>query len=121
MFALLLCIAANITPIITSSSNAKLQSITETFSASASGSATKIMTINYKETQDIAAEVMRLTYGLGVDVVVNNIGVTSIPADIAALRKRNGTISMVGFLGGLDAEWSPKVLMGLMGKTAFLK
>jgi len=115
MFALLLCVAAGVKPIITSGSDSKLQAIQKMEGA------TGALGINYKQTKDIASEVMRLTDGLGVDVVVNNIGVSSIPEDIASLRKRNGVISLVGFLGGLEAEWPPSTIFGLMPKLASLK
>jgi NADPH:quinone reductase-like Zn-dependent oxidoreductase len=110
MFALLLCVAAGVKPIITSGSDDKLKAIQKY------GGETGVLRINYKTCQDIPAEVMRLTNGLGVDIVINNSGVSSIPQDIAALRQRNGVISLVGFLGGLEADWSPTELMGLMKK-----
>lgn len=59
---------------------------------------------------------MRLTDGLGVDFVVNTSGFESIPQDIAALRKRNGVISLVGLLAGIEASWSPRELLNLMYK-----
>jgi NADPH:quinone reductase-like Zn-dependent oxidoreductase len=108
MFALLLCVAAGVKPIITSGSDDKLKAIQKY------GGETGVLGINYKTCEDIPAEVMRLTNGLGVDVVLNNSGVSSIPQDIAALRQRNGVISLVGFLGGIEAGWSPSELMGLM-------
>jgi NADPH:quinone reductase-like Zn-dependent oxidoreductase len=113
MFALLLCVAAGITPIITSSSDEKLESIQKLNR--------NIRGTNYKRNPDQAAEVMRITDGKGVDIVVNNTGVASIPADIASLRARNGVISLVGFLEGLTARWDPAVIFGLMGKSAKLK
>lgn len=114
MFALLLCIAAGVKPIITPGSDDKLKSIQRLHGAAG------VLGINYKKVQDIASEVMRLTDGLGVDVVINNIGLKSIPEDVASLRKRNGVISMVGFLGGLEADWAPSAIYGLMSKMAHL-
>jgi NADPH:quinone reductase-like Zn-dependent oxidoreductase len=78
----------------------------------------RVLGINYKTTPDVAAEVQRLTEGKGVDAVVNNTGVGAIPDNIRSLRARNGVISMVGFLAGMDADWKPVELMGLMGKLA---
>ncbi|KAF4973452.1 hypothetical protein FSARC_277 [Fusarium sarcochroum] len=113
MFTLLLCDAAGVVPIITSSSDEKLENIKK--------SCPRAQTINYKTTSDQAGEVMRITNGQGVDVVINNTGIASIPSDIASLRKRGGRISLVGFLEGLTAEWKPETLLALMFKTAKLQ
>ncbi|KAL2203713.1 alcohol dehydrogenase [Sarocladium strictum] len=110
MFALLICLAAGIKPIITSSSDAKLEQIKKL--------SPEVYGINYKTCQDQAAEVLRATDGRGVDVVVNNTGVASIPDDISFLRTRGGTVSLVGFLDGAKANWHPNAMMALMGKAA---
>ncbi|KAF7671024.1 hypothetical protein GT037_010805 [Alternaria burnsii] len=114
-FALLLCAAAGIKPIITSGSNDKLKAVQKF------GGETGVLGINYKTCQDIPAEVMRLTDGLGVDFVVNTSGFESIPQDIAALRKRNGVISLVGLLAGIEASWSPRELLNLMYKRGHIR
>ncbi|CAN9312033.1 unnamed protein product [Alternaria sp. RS040] len=85
------------------------------------GGETGVLGINYKTCQDIPAEVMRLTDGLGVDFVVNTSGFESIPQDIAALRKRNGVISLVGLLAGIEASWSPRELLNLMYKRGHIR
>ncbi|KAH8648852.1 hypothetical protein BGZ61DRAFT_547664 [Ilyonectria robusta] len=113
MFAVLLCEAAGLQSIITSSSDAKIESIKKLGS--------RVEGINYKTTPDQAAEVQRLTNGRGVDFVINNSGPESIPHDIGVLRKRGGTVSLVGFLAGYAAEWEPSAIMALMGKSAKLK
>lgn len=87
MFALLICVVAGIQPIITSSSDEKLEAVKKLGS--------KVRGINYKTTQDQASDVSRLTDGLGVDFVVNNTGPASIPQDISFLRQRGGTVSLV--------------------------
>ncbi|KAH6999246.1 hypothetical protein BKA56DRAFT_650358 [Ilyonectria sp. MPI-CAGE-AT-0026] len=110
MFALLICIAAGIQPIITSSSDEKLETIKKL--------GPQVRGINYKKTPDQAAEIQRLTKGEGVDVVVNNTGPASIPTDISFLRHRGGTVSLVGFLAGQSGTWEPNAIMGLMGKSA---
>jgi NADPH:quinone reductase-like Zn-dependent oxidoreductase len=113
MFALLLCIAAGITPIITSSSDKKLAKLRELGS--------NVQTINYKNA-DVTEEVLRLTNGKGVDYVVNNIGVASMPSDVKVLRKRHGMIALVGFLEGVQApQWSADVMLTLMLKSAKLQ
>ncbi|EWG45960.1 hypothetical protein FVEG_06591 [Fusarium verticillioides 7600] len=113
MFALLICVAAGIQPIITSSSDEKLQAIKKLGS--------KVHGINYKTTRDQASEVSRLTDSQGVDFVVNNTGPASIPQDISFLRQRGGTVSLVGFLDGTGGDWQPAAIMALMGKSARIK
>lgn len=111
--AVLICLAAGIKPIITSSSDEKLAAIKK-LGAGVEG-------INYKTTTDIAAEAQRLTGGKGVDFVINNTGIGSIPENIASLRQKAGAISLVGFLNGFSAEWNPAVLLDLMGRRAKLQ
>ena len=113
MFALLICLAAGIRPIITSSSEQKLQDIRKL--------GADVRTINYKTISDQASEVKRLTDGKGVDFVVNNTGPASIPEDLSFLRRRGGLISLVGFLAGTNGGWEPSAIMGVMYKTAKLK
>lgn len=113
MFALLLCLAANITPIITSSSDAKLASIQKL--------SPLIKGFNYKTHLDQAGQVKQLTDGKGVDIVVNNTGAASFPADLESLRQRHGMISLVGFLEEKKADWNPNALLGLMVKCATIQ
>lgn len=113
MFTLLICVAAGIQPIITSSSNEKLEAIKKLGS--------EVRGINYKTIQDQASEIRRLTEGRGVDFVINNTGPASIPADISFLRQRGGTVSLVGFLDGTGGDWQPAAIMALMGKSASIK
>lgn len=113
MLAVLLCNAAGLQSIITSSSDQKIENIKKL--------GPRIEGINYKTTSDQAAEVQRLTNGRGVDFVINNTGPGSIPDDIKVLRARGGTVSLVGFLAGWDGDWSPSAMLGLLGKGAKLK
>jgi len=113
MFALLLCRAAGITPIITSSSDAKISEIQKQYPGA--------LCINYKTHPDQTSEVQRLTEGKGVDVIVNNAGVASLISDISFLRARGGVVSLVGFLAQDQAAWDPSALMMLMGKQAKIK
>lgn len=108
MFSLLLSLAAGIHPIITSSSDTKIEKL-QTLG--------NVQGINYKTHPNIAAEVFHITQGRGVDYVVNNIGLPSIASDIEVLRK-SGSIALVGFLGGFDTSDSITVLMALMMKAA---
>jgi NADPH:quinone reductase-like Zn-dependent oxidoreductase len=113
MFSLILCLTAGIRPIITSSSDEKLAAIKKL--------SPEIQGLNYKTVSDQAAEIKRLTNGQGVHFVVNNTGPKSIMDDLSFLCERGGTISMVGFLEGFNADWAPGDIMRLMYKAAKLK
>ncbi|KPM40132.1 hypothetical protein AK830_g6408 [Neonectria ditissima] len=112
MMALLICLAAGIQPIITSSSDEKLKAIKEI--------SDQVQRINYKTTPDVASEVLRITNGRGVDFVVNNTGIASIPDDLKMCARR-GTISLVGFLDGFKADWDPSVLITILMKSVRLQ
>nr|POE87430.1 zinc-type alcohol dehydrogenase-like protein [Quercus suber] len=112
MFALILCQAAGITTIITSSSDDKLAQIKKTWP--------KVQGINYK-TSNQETEIARITDSKGVDVVVNNSGVASLITDLKSLRTRGGVVSLVGFLGGMDAKWDPREMFNILFKNAILK
>lgn len=113
VMALLICLAAGIRPIITSSSNEKLSKLMQI--------APGISGVNYKSTPDISVEISRLTHGKGVDYVLNNVGLSSIPTDLQILRGYGGSIALIGFLGGLEANWHSSVLMTLIVKAAKVK
>ncbi|KAF9876923.1 putative alcohol dehydrogenase [Colletotrichum karsti] len=113
MFAVLLCIAAGVQPIITSSSDEKLEAVKKLHPS--------IKGINYKTTPDIAAEARRITNGRGVDIVINNVGPASVMQDLDALRQKNGHVSLVGFLDGYAATWDQSALLGFMSKRASLR
>jgi len=106
--ALLLCIAAGIKPIITSSSDEKLANIKKLHPS--------VEGLNYKTCPDVVAEVLKLTQGNGVDFVINNVGAASIPDDLAVIRKQ-GTIAFVGVMGGFSGSLSNQVLLGLIHKA----
>lgn len=113
MIALMLCLGAGVQPIITSSSDDKLETIRKI--------SPRILGINYKTTHDQVAEVKRLTNGRGVDYVLNNTGIPSVIDDIEMLRERDGTVSLVGALGGFESVWKHSELIKLMTKRAKLK
>ncbi|KAM0282129.1 hypothetical protein ACHAQH_003169 [Verticillium albo-atrum] len=110
LFALMLCIANGWKAIVTSSSDEKLEAIKKL--------GPDVHGVNYKTTSSQKEDILRITNGKGVDVVVNNTGASSIPEDIDFLRQRGGTISLVGFLDGIGQGWEPSALMALMGKVA---
>ncbi|KAA8895735.1 alcohol dehydrogenase [Sphaerosporella brunnea] len=114
MFALLICLAAGIRPIITSSSDQKLDI------ARSLGEPGAVDVINYRTHPKWEEEALRLTNGRGVDIVLENVGATTIAQSIASLARR-GTASLVGFLGGLNPENPPNTVHLLLAKTAMMK
>ena len=93
LFAAQFALALGATPIITSSSDEKLArmhalGVTET--------------VNYRRTPDVAAEVVAMTGGDGVDHVIETVGGTNLDVSLAAVRI-GGTISMIGLIAGLAA------------------
>ena len=115
LFALVIALAAGLDPIITSSSDAKLDALRAKLGKP------ELKGYNYRAKPDQAAEVKRLTDGKGVDIVINNNGPVGIPADLESLVPYYGTISIVGFLEGVTADWNPGLLLSLIGKTARLQ
>lgn len=114
MFALILCVAAGIKPIITSSSDDKLREIKKLGSQE-----NPVIGINYSTHPDWDVEARKLTDDLGVDVVVNNVAATAMEKSINVLVRRGGTISLVGFLGGIpDQSEMPDCVIPIMKKGA---
>lgn len=81
--------------ILTSSSDAKLQQMKEKFSHP------PILTVNYSKIPDWDQEVMKLTGGTGVDIVVENGGTGSLVKSLRCTR-RGGVVSQVGYLSKQD-------------------
>ncbi|KAI1204692.1 uncharacterized protein F4807DRAFT_446363 [Annulohypoxylon truncatum] len=94
-FALKLARAAGLRVIITSSSDDKLEKMKKKFPNP------PLLTINYTKKQAWHEEVLELTGGTGVDIVVENGGTSSLINSIKCTR-RGGTISQVGYLGKQD-------------------
>lgn len=61
-----------------------------------------VLGINYRTHPDWDEEAKKLTDGLGVDVVVNNVGVTAMEKSFNALRDFGGTIRL---LASWAATW----------------
>lgn len=59
--------------------------------------------INYKVNMDVSAEVLRLTDGEGVDLVVETVGGPNLNQSLKSL-KPEGHISVVGFLSGVESN-----------------
>jgi NADPH:quinone reductase-like Zn-dependent oxidoreductase len=114
-FALLIALAGGLRPIITSSSDHKLEVLGRKLGVP------DLLGYNYHTNPDQVAEVHRLTGGKGVDIIVNNNGPAGIPADLDSLVPYYGTISIVGFLAGTSANWDAGKLLTLIAKTARLQ
>jgi NADPH:quinone reductase-like Zn-dependent oxidoreductase len=114
MFALLICLAAGIRPIITSSSNKKLDI------ARSLGQPGEVDIINYQTHPEWDKRALHLTQGRGVDVVVENVGPTTLAQSLRSLARR-GTVSQVGFLGGFNADHFPDTIGPLLAKSAVIR
>jgi NADPH:quinone reductase-like Zn-dependent oxidoreductase len=114
MFALLLCLAASIRPIITSSSDKKLDI------ARSLGPQGAVDVINYTTHPKWDEEALRLTNGRGVDIVLENVGATTIAQSLASLAKR-GIVSLIGFLGGFNLDRFPNTIEPILVKSATVK
>lgn len=108
-----LCIAAGIKPIITSSSDEKIAKLKK-LSPLVEG-------VNYRTSADLNGDILKLTEeGRGVDYIINNIGLSSLPNDLKVIRKQ-GRIALVGFLGGTEADFPPAILFNLIFKAVRLQ
>lgn len=96
-FALKLARESSLKIILTSSSDKKLNEIKEQFGNP------EIQTINYNTHPEWHEEVLRLTNGIGVDLVVENGGSSSLVQSMLCSR-RGGIVSQVGYLGGPKPE-----------------
>lgn len=93
LFALQLAVAAGAKVIATSSSPAKLARLREMGA---------IGVINYRDTPDWADAVLDLTEQRGVDLTIDIGGASSLNDSIRA-TSMNGSVAIVGMIGGLDA------------------
>lgn len=96
-FALKLARVSGLRIILTSSSDEKLNSLKTKFRHP------EIQTVNYKTNPNWHNEVLALTNGVGVDLVVENGGSSSLVQSMLCTR-RGGVVSVVGYLGGSKPE-----------------
>lgn len=101
IWALQLAKAAGLSPFITSSSDDKLERARE-LGAEA--------TINYRDMPQWQDEVLRLTNGRGVDLVVEVGGQGTLPRSIAATAM-GGTIAVIGGVTGFGGDVPPGALI----------
>jgi threonine dehydrogenase-like Zn-dependent dehydrogenase len=112
--ALKLARAAGCKIIITSSSDAKLETVRQL-----SGIA-PISTINYAKTLDWDIAAAKLNGGLGVDIVIENGGTPSLLRSIDCAGKR-GIVSQVGYLGKQSTKDLDGLISKLIDKTVTLR
>ncbi|MFG2577605.1 NAD(P)-dependent alcohol dehydrogenase [Streptomyces sp. NPDC048481] len=94
LFAAQLTLALGATPVVTSGSDEKLDRLR------ALG---VDRTVNYRRTEDLAAEVLRMTGGEGVDHVVETVGGDNLNRSLEAV-KVGGSISFIGLIAGREAN-----------------
>ncbi|KDN72268.1 hypothetical protein CSUB01_07919 [Colletotrichum sublineola] len=92
MFALKLAQASGLKVILSSSSDAKIEAIRKRFPSA------PIYGVNYRANPDWHADVLELTGGVGVDLVVENGGTSSLVQSVKCTR-RGGVVSQVVYLG----------------------
>lgn len=114
MFALKLARAAGLKIILTSSSDAKLRDVKKRFPEPT------IETVNYGTTPDWHEEVLRLTNGVGVDLVVEVGGASSLLKSMRCTR-RGGTVSQVGYLSKQAFDDAPELLPTLIDRRIILR
>ncbi|KAF7369612.1 Alcohol dehydrogenase superfamily protein [Mycena venus] len=100
IFALQFAVASGATVIATSSDDKKLELVSKLGAKH---------TINYKKTPDWDKEVLRLTHGVGVDRVIEVAGNSTIQRSINSTRL-NGSIDLIGFVGGMNDVVPPDVV-----------
>ncbi|KAH8902217.1 NAD(P)-binding protein [Coniochaeta sp. PMI_546] len=71
--------------------------------------------INYREDISWGATAKKLTGGCGVDVVVEVTGRTSLTQSVNSV-KLDGTISVVGFVGGMESKGPVPTLLDAWGR-----
>ncbi|GAD53452.1 alcohol dehydrogenase [Halarchaeum acidiphilum MH1-52-1] len=100
-FALQFADAMGATPVVTSSSDAKLE-LAETRGAD--------VTINYEESPEWDESVLEATDGVGVDHVVEVGGAGTLERSLEAVRY-NGEIHLIGVLSEPNAEVAPRPIL----------
>ncbi|KAL2799675.1 alcohol dehydrogenase [Aspergillus keveii] len=114
VFALKLARAAGLRIILTSSSDAKLQQMKDQLGSP------PISTVNYAKTPDWDQEVLRLTNGVGVDIVVENGGTSSLVKSLMCTR-RGGVVSQVGYLAKQDPSDLRELIPTIIDRSVTLR
>lgn len=114
MFALKLARAAGLQIFLTSSSDAKLKDVSARFPDP------PIQTVNYSTNPDWHEEVLKLTEGVGVDLVIEVGGASSLLKSLKCTR-RGGTVSQVGYLSKREFEGVEELLPTLIDRRVNLR
>jgi NADPH:quinone reductase-like Zn-dependent oxidoreductase len=114
MLALRLARAAGLKVILTSSSDEKLEDVRKNFSEP------PIQTINYAQEPAWHEEVLRLTDGVGVDLVIE-VGGTSTLLKSMKCTRRGGTISQVGYLSKQAFDDAAELLPTIIDRRISLR
>lgn len=114
MVALKLARAAGLKVILSSSSNSKLKTIVDRYPSP------PISTVNYKENPNWHEDVLRLTDGIGVDLVIEVGGNQTLVQSIKSTR-RGGVVSHVGYLSGKDPSSLAELLPIIIDRRVTLR
>lgn len=114
MFALKLALAAGLKVILTSSSDTKLEDVRKQFPEP------PIETINYAQNSAWHEEVLTLTDGVGVDLVIE-VGGTSTLMKSMKCTRRGGTISQVGYLSKQAFDDAEELLPTIIDRRISLR
>ncbi|KAF2799752.1 NAD(P)-binding protein [Melanomma pulvis-pyrius CBS 109.77] len=114
MIALKLARAAGLRVILSSSSDKKLEKISASFSTP------PLSMVNYAKNPAWEEDVLRLTTGMGVDLVIENGGTESLVKSMKCTR-RGGIISQVGYLGRQDPQELAEFLPLLIDRRVTLR
>ncbi|KAF2106186.1 putative alcohol dehydrogenase [Lophiotrema nucula] len=114
MMALKFARAAGCKVILTSSSDEKLEHAKALYTEPA------IATINYSTKPEWELEVLKLNGGVGVDIVLENGGTSSLLQSVKAAKK-GGIVSQVGYLGKQSGAHIEGLVPLLIDKTVNLR
>lgn len=114
MVALKLARTAGLLVILSSSSDEKLKKISDMFST------LPLSTVNYARNPSWEEDVLGLTAGMGVDLVIENGGTGSLVKSMKCTR-RGGMISQVGYLGKQDPQELVELLPFLIDRRVTLR
>ena len=82
--------------------------------------APEIQTINYSKTPEWHEEVLKLTGDIGVDLVIENGGSSSLVKSLKCTR-RGGRVSQVGYLGGQKSEDLKDLVSTIIDRRVILR
>lgn len=114
MFALKLAKAMGLKVILSSSSDEKLKSVSERFPEP------PIQTVNYSQNPEWHEEVLKLTDGNGVDIVLENGGPGTLLKSMKCTR-RGGIVSQVGYLDRQRFDDALEILPTLIDRRVVLR